>query len=327
MPRWFVSVCAIIVLALGASAHAAAGRRLAFLRDGKLWTLDLGTRRETLLIRDKSRIASFVFSPGGTHVAYARVIAMDEDILEPEIREAVIYDLGQRTVVAELGSESGSLIPDAWASDSSLVLSFSSGWDGMLGEVYDLTTSTRTPEQDSPMVDWVFADTLVYETYAETPLDVVDRMVLYERSRNTYPGRELTSKRDIRQLQPSPDGLRLAYVELDRAAIVDRVWVYDRSIRSEKLVHEGRAGDRTAGIVAWSTDGRRLSVCCTDRRTLVLNTVGPLRQEWIDERVVAWLGHDEVLAGDEERYRAIDLDTGKRTVLRGIRAPVLLPAR
>lgn len=310
----FFAIAALLTTAPTAATPSA---RIAFLDKGEVWVLSAERGRPERQTRTGAKVEDFRFSPRGDYLAYAKRLRPGDG---RPICSIVIIHAATGRVIKEIRPDDGWIDIDKWLgttllyhASAAMEVSGFFEFDAIrrAGRELDPSAGSRTFDRDMTPDGSLLAyvDDIGLGPTFEERLHLLD----------TTTGADAVhvSKRSVRAPAISPTKDAVTFIEVfgELSSARDRVWVYRRHDRSVTMLRDHDVTPKSAGsVLAWSTDGRYVSVNFGGRVTVldITDTSPPRTFRGID---ACWSGAGTVVVGSTDGFEAIDVVTGMRQPL------------
>lgn len=257
-----------------ASDISTRSEKIAYLKDGEVWTCDKKGRAIIQITKTGNKVDAFLFSPTQKYLAYSRVIKFVDEpglyedgkqIPQRALCSIVIMELESQKTVREIDPPDCSWIyPVKWLFNDTLLFYEGSGFDVSGFFEYDVQNNIKREVEYNRGGTLINAD-FIYESSVmlyvdDTGIGEAYRENLHRVDLRTKEDNILVSKRSILDPTLSHDEQKIAFFEVEyvNGTGVDNVWIYTIKENSLKKIYSEPASAKTAGtsLLSWSPDDR-----------------------------------------------------------------------
>jgi Tol biopolymer transport system component len=330
--RKFMSFFLLFAASFAQTGPSQYSGRIAFLKNGEVWISDLRGRGLQQVTHESGKVDDFLFSPGLSYLAYARVIwYVDEPGLWDDTQHVpqravcsiVIMNLQAHKVLKEiLPTEDTWIYVSKWLPEGKLLYYSSSGFDVSGYSIYDIRKDAKEEvdyAKGSRLSNTEFAidgSLTVYVDDCGLGKEFKENLHLVDAK--TKANRILVSKRSIADLALSNDRRRIAFVEVEdvEKKYFDNLWVFDLKDGTLRNLHRGPAKAKVGGKseLSWSFDDRYIGMFFSPT-ALVLDVNHPGEVLRVQGSDWTWAGNSSIVFAQGNRVYLYSPESGKSELL------------
>jgi hypothetical protein len=319
--------------------------KIAFLRDGEVWTADKGGGKARQLTRSEGKVADFLFSPTLKYLAYSKVFKFPE---EPGLWEKgekaprravssiIILRLRDQRVVREIIPKEGEWIYfDKWLPRERLLGHTSSGFDVAGFFEFDAGKNALVEveyHEGSRLMGADFSSDGSMELYVDdSGIGKEFRMNLHLVNFRSNTDKIILSKRSILSPKLSSDKKQIAFFEVEQKGkeFFDNLWICNTAGESLRKLFRGPAKPLIGGVnqLAFSFDGRHVAMFFP-QVALVLQVKNPANWQQIQGSAFSWVANNRIAYSKRNGVFLFHLkDRKAELLLENASKPVFLESR
>ncbi len=339
-----LSICIFFALCrtdfLSAAGTDAFAGRIAFLKDGEVWTADENGSQKRRITKTKGKVEKYLFSPTLKYLAYSMIIG---HAAEPEVQEErgttskkavysiVVTDLDTGEALIEITPQSGEWIyPEEWLPGDRLLYYSVAG--GEVSGFFEFDAPKGSKKEVAYGKPGTLAKTdisrdgllLIY--VSDTGQGAEYRETLHMADLKSNKDKVLISKESIVSPRISHDKQRIAFMEMkqEEGKQLGDLWIYTIKDGSSKKIPIKTDGANPG--LSWSPDDKLIGIWFPPD-ALIVDLQNPENARRISGTDFHWTTNHRVIFEEEGSIYFYNLNTGKKELyLKNASKPAFLQA-